>query len=128
MGGIRKFRTVQPIDGKSFVPLLKGTGDPSKGRNLYWNYPNLWGNEGPGIGPTCTIRSGDWKLIYYYQTGEKELFNIRNDIGEKQNLAAQCPAIVKKLSKDLGQYLRKVKAQRPAFKSNGKSCPWPDEV
>ena len=128
MAGIRNYNTVQPIDGKSFVPLLEGTGDPSKGRNLYWNYPNLWGNEGPGIGPTCTIRSGDWKLIYYYQTGEKELFNIRDDIGEKQNLAAQHPAIVKKLSKDLGRYLRKVKAQRPTFKSTGKSCPWPDEV
>jgi len=128
MAGIRKFRTVPTIDGKSFVPLLKGTGDPSKERNLYWNYPNLWGNEGPGIGPTCTIRSGDWKLIYYYQTGEKELFNVRDDMGEKQNLAAQHPAIVKKLSKDLGRYLRKVKAQRPTFKSTGKSCPWPDEV
>ena len=28
-----------------------------------------WGPTGPGIGPTCTIRRGDWKLVYYYEDG-----------------------------------------------------------
>lgn len=128
MAGIRNYKTVQQVDGMSFVPLLKSTGDPSKGRKLYWNFPNLWGNTGPGIGATAVIRDGDWKLIYYYETGEKELFNIREDIGEKVNLLAQYPALVSKLSKELGRYLRSVDAQRPAFKVNGKQCPWPDEV
>lgn len=97
-------------------------------RNPHWNFPNLWGNEGPGIGPTCTIRSQDWKLIYYYETGKKELFNITNDIGENNNLAQQNPNITKKLSQELGNYLREVDGQRPSFKSTGEPCPWPDEV
>jgi Arylsulfatase A and related enzymes len=128
MAGVRKYMTVQPIDGVSFMPLLKQTGDPSKGRSLYWNCPNLWDLSGPGIGPTCTVRKGDWKLIYYYETGKKELFNIPQDIGETRNLADDYPQLVKKLSKDLGRYLRRVGGQRPSFKNTGKPCPWPDEV
>lgn len=119
---------LQPIDGVSFMPLLKGTGDPSVGRSLFWNCPNIWGNDGPGIGPTCSVRNGDWKLIYYYETGRKELFNIPEDIGEHNDVARQHPDIVKRLSGELGTYLRKVDGQRPSFKATGKPVPWPDEI
>lgn len=107
--------------------MLKGIETNYHDRALYWHYPNLWGNEGPGIGTTSTIREGDWKLIYYYETGEKELFNIHNDIGEAINRAAYEPRIVQKLSLQLGEYLRSVDAQRPSFKQTGQVCPWPDE-
>lgn len=51
MAQIKHYKTVQPIDGISFMPLLTHTGDPSKGRSLHWNFPNHWGNDGPGIEP-----------------------------------------------------------------------------
>ena len=76
----------------------------------------------------CAIRKDDWKLVYYYETGKKELFNIPEDIGEKNDVAAQHPDIVRRLSKELGEYLRKVDAQRPTFKNSGEPCPWPDEL
>lgn len=128
MAGVKDYETVQPIDGISFVPLLTGTGDPSKGRSLFWNMPNNWGNDGPGINFNCAVRNGDWKLIYYYGTGKKELFNISDDIGEKNDLSTRHPEIIKRLSKELGDHLRKVDAQRPSFKATGKACPWPDEI
>lgn len=128
MAGISHYKTASPLDGISFMPLLKGTGDPSKGRALVWNFPNIWGNDGPGINLDCSIRKDDWKLVYYYDTGKKELFNITNDIGEKNNVAGQHPDIVKRLSKELGNYLRTTDGQRPTFKTTGKPCPWPDEV
>lgn len=128
MAGIERYRTVQPVDGVSFVPLLRGTGDPSQGRSLFWNCPNLWDAEGPGIGPTCTVRNGRWKLIYYYENGRKELFDIPADIGEEHDLAAERPDVVRRLSKQLGSYLRRVGGQRPSFKATGAPCPWPDEI
>ena len=130
MAQVRDYKTLQPIDGRSFLPLLSENSKNKKTleRNLYWNFPNLWGNEGPGIGSTCAVRSQDWKLIYYYETGEKELFNIADDIGETMNIAKQNPNITEKLSHDLGNYLRKVDAQRPSFKETGEACPWPDEI
>lgn len=116
------------VDGVSFVPLLKGTGDPSEGRALVWNFPNIWGNDGPGINLNCAIRKGDWKLVYYYQTGRKELFNISEDIGEKSDLSGSNPLKVRELSSELGKYLRSVGADRPSFKESGMPCPWPDEL
>ncbi|MDO5608682.1 MAG: sulfatase [Capnocytophaga sp.] len=128
MAQIKNYKTKQPIDGKSFMPVLSNPSEKNKNRSFYWNFPNLWGNDGPGIGPTCSIRRGDWKLIYYYETGKKELFNISEDIGETINLAATQPKLVRSLSKKLGKHLRKVNAQRPSFKASGQPCAWPDEL
>lgn len=118
-------------DGEPYTqnaPLNCGKGNPSRGRALVWNFPNIWGNEGPVLNLNCAIRKGDWKLVYYYDTGRKELFNIPDDIGERTNLAARYPGKVRRLSRRLGRYLRSVGADRPAFKESGRECPWPDEV
>lgn len=128
MAQLKRYDTKQPVDGKSFVPMLLGKTTDYKSRSLIWHFPNLWGNEGPGIGTTSAIRKGDWKLVYYYDTGKRELFNISNDIGETRDISASNPQLVRNLSRELSEYLRSVKAQRPLFKSNGKVCPWPDEV
>lgn len=128
MAGIRDYTTVQHVDGISFVPMLTETGDTSRDRCLYWNFPNRWGNDGPGIDATCTIREGDYKLIYYYRNGKKELFNIPADISESHDLASEMPEKVKELSVKLGKFMRESGAQRPVFRETGKPCPWPDEI
>lgn len=127
MAGVKKYETVQQTDGISFMPLLTSKGK-MKERDIYWHYPNSWGPSGPGIGATCSIRSGDWKLVYYFADGKHELFNIPADISEQHDLAAEKPAIVKKLSRKLGKYLRSVDAQRPILRATGKLAPWPDEI
>ena len=127
MAGIDMPKTPQHIDGVSFMPLLTDVGaDPSLHRPLYWNFPNNWGPTGPGIGATCTIRNGDWKLIYYYETANYQLYNIKQDIGEQHNLAAQHPEIKAELAQQLARYLRSVNAQRPVFKATSRPAPWPD--
>lgn len=128
LAGIRDYKLPPTVDGRSFVPLLRGTGNPSRGRALIWNFPNIWGNDGPGINLNCSIRKGAWKLVYYYDSGKKELFRIPDDIGEKNDLASRRPARVRRLSRELGTYLREVGADRPSFKSTGRPCPWPDET
>lgn len=125
MSGAKAEGVEQSIDGRSFVPVLKGQRQSGSQRALVWNFPNVWGNEGPGINLCCAIRRGDWKLIYYYDTGVKELYNIRTDISESCNEAAAHPRLVRRLSRALGRYLRSVGAQRPAF-ADGTACPWPD--
>ena len=127
MGGIVHYQVPQTVDGRSFVPLLKGTGDPSEDRALVWNFPNVWDNEGPGISLNCAIRKGRWKLIYNYKTGEKELYDIDNDISEQHNLARRHPRTTRRLARELGRQLRLMHAQRPKVKATGKYCPWPDE-
>ena len=127
LAGIKATKTVQHVDGASFEDLLKNPQAKRKSRNLYWHFPNNWGPAGPGIGATSTIRSGDWKLIYYYKDARTELFNIKGDIGEHNNLAQKYPAKVKNLAGQLTAYLKEVKAQKPLYKATGKPAPWPGE-
>lgn len=127
MAQVKECETKQPVDGNSFIPMLEGKKTVYNERALYWHFPNLWGNKGPGIGTTSSIRKGDWKLVYYYDTGKKELFNISDDIGESKDCSIQYPQLVRQLSNELGNHLRNVKAQRPSFKTTGELCPWPDE-
>ena len=116
------------IDGRSFVPLIEGTGNPSQGRALIWNYPNHWGMTGPAINFNCAINKDGWKLIYDYETGARQLYNLEKDPYEKVNLAQKERAKAKEMSKALGDALRAMDAQRPSFKATGKPCPWPDEL
>ncbi len=128
MAGISDYKTIQKIDGESFVPMLKQTESNSRVRDLFWHFPNKWGAPGPGIGASSTIRSGDWKLIYFYKDQHFELYNITEDIGEQRNLSDKMPEKTKELSAKLGTYLRSVNAQKPIIIKTGEFVDWPDEI
>ncbi|MBN3582981.1 sulfatase [Algoriphagus aestuarii] len=89
-----------PIDGKSIRPLLEGK--TIEERALFWHYPH-YGNQGGE--PNSTIRKGDWKLIHYWEDDHKELYNLKSDLSEKQNLIDNNPDIAKALSKELQDWL-----------------------
>ncbi len=95
-------------DGVSLKPLLEG-GEIAE-RPLVWHYPH-YGNQGGE--PSSVIRLGDWKLIHYYEDGHEELYNLRNDISETTDLAAQKTELVADLHKQLFDYLESVNAIYP---------------
>lgn len=137
MAGVKKFKTPQVIDGKSFVPLLKGAKMPAN-RPLLFHTPNVWG-EGNGnnalYSPSTAMRQGDWKLIYWHPTQKFELFNIKEDISEENNLADKHPERVKAMAKVMTALLKDRKAQMPTYKKDnpagareGSAVPWPDQA
>jgi arylsulfatase A-like enzyme len=99
----------QHLDGVSLLPLLKG-GALDRGKPLFWHYPH-YGNQGGA--PNGVIREGDWKLIEWFEDGALELFNIAQDISEKNNLAAQPPEKVKTLHDKLVAWRKDVNAIMP---------------
>lgn len=129
MAGVENYQTVQEVDGKSFVPLLK---DNSPGqtddRPLFWHYPNHWGPTGPGIGAFSAVRLGDWKYIYYHLDQHVELFNLKDDLGESVNLAGSSPGKVAELANLLTSHLKETKAQMPSLKLTGAQVPYPAEI
>jgi arylsulfatase A-like enzyme len=127
VAGVSIGATSQKLDGISFTPLFRG-GQMDYNRPLYWHYPNNWGVTGPGIGAYSAIRKGDWKLIYFHEDQHLELFNLKDDIGETQNLVLEEPHISLELANRLTQYLQSVKAQMPVVKASGKPVPWPNAV
>lgn len=98
----------QHQDGISLLPLLKG-GQVAD-RDLIWHYPH-YGNQGGD--PNSIIRRGDWKLIHYWEDGKNELYNLKDDLSEKTDVAAANPEKTAELWTKLDQYLKSVGAKYP---------------
>jgi arylsulfatase A-like enzyme len=99
----------QHVDGVSLVPLLKG-GKIAE-RDLFWHYPH-YGNQGGE--PSSIIRSGDFKLIHYFEDGHDELYDLTKDIGEQTDLAASQSKTAKALRTKLDAWLKETGARIPA--------------
>ncbi|MES1226375.1 MAG: sulfatase/phosphatase domain-containing protein, partial [Bacteroidota bacterium] len=129
LAGIKNYKTVQTIDGKSILPFLLDKNKRDANKILLWHYPNNWTNKNyHGISWVSAIRQGAWKLIYFHKTGQLELYNTDYDIGENNDLSAKFPQRTKEMAALLTKELKKRNAQMPSFKASGKQIPWPDEV
>ncbi len=88
------------LDGIDLSPVIEGKVDELR-RPLYWHFPiyleayNKHHNENRDslfrTRPGSVIRYGDWKLHYYFENNEVELYNLAQDIGERHNLAQTNP-------------------------------------
>ncbi len=99
----------QHQDGVSVVPLLTGSG-ATPDRDLFWHYPH-YGNQGGA--PSGAVRSGSHKLIEWYETGDVELYDLAEDIGEQVDLAARLPEKAGELRRRLAEWRRQVGAAMP---------------
>jgi len=102
-------RPEQHRDGISLVPLLKGSRSLNR-EAIFWHYPH-YSNQGGT--PSGALRSGDFKLIEFYEDNHVELYNLKEDIGEKNNLAARMPEKADELRKMLNDWKKSVDAQMP---------------
>ena len=121
MAGVSNTKTIQRVDGKTFVPLLKNNKLSDTNRILVWHYPNKWiEGDGPAINYKSAIRQGSWKLIYDLRNGHKELYNLSNDIGEQFDLSMKQPAKTIQLNSLLKEYLEKNNSPMPSYRHNSK--------
>ena len=137
IAGCRNAKVPQKLDGLSLVPLLKGARFPAD-RPILFHQPNNWGEgsrQAPQYTSSTALRQGDWKLIYRHLNQSFELYNLKKDIGEKENLASREPRKTKEMAAVMGKLLRERKAQMPTYKKGnelsapeGSSVPWPDQV
>ena len=100
-------RPHQHVDGVNLTPLLRGNGQ-LKREALFWHYPHY--NRHPQNFPAGVIRSGDWKLMQAFETGEVSLFNLKEDIGETMNLAPKQPKRAKRMLAKLKRWQQEVGA------------------
>lgn len=100
----------QHVDAVSFVPLLRGQADAPDRGPIFWHYPHYSDQGGT---PGSAVRSGDWKLIHWYEDDKYELFDLRDDPSEQKDLAAKEPAKVEEFKKVLEDWLKSVDANMP---------------
>lgn len=107
------------LDGKSILPVLTGKGI-LKERPLFWHFPIYLegGNKETQDSifrtrPGSAVRFGDWKLIQYFENNDLELYNLKEDIGEKNNLEKSSPLKLKELLGLLEKWRMDTKAPVP---------------
>lgn len=106
------------VDGKSLLAHFKSGGERGLERDeLFWHFPHY--RHSPG--PYSIIRKGDFKLIKFYE-GISELYDLKNDLGETRNLAADMPDRVKLLNRRLMSGLKRMGAKIPKPNSDYKAA------
>ena len=99
----------QVIDGESLIPLLEGSGTLRRDA-LFWHYPH-YSNQGGR--PGGVIRQGNLKLIEWYEDGRTELYDLKRDLSERRDIAAERPEEASRLRKQLTRWRESVGAQMP---------------
>lgn len=105
-------KTLATLEGGSILPLLRS---PTKGKvkrpreGLVFHFPHYQSSDGPH----SSIILDNFKVIYFYETGKSALFNLKEDIAERSDLAGKNPDKTRELTTQLSNYLQAINAQLP---------------
>jgi arylsulfatase A-like enzyme len=104
-----------PLDGVSYAPLLAGDKQSLDRDALYWHFPgylgagrNMWRTT-----PCSVVRSGDWKLVEFFEDGRLELYNLKTDVSEQHNLAGEQPQKTSQMHDKLLAWRNEIGAAMP---------------
>jgi arylsulfatase A-like enzyme len=100
--------TNQKVDGISLKSTLDG--NTPEERTLVWHYPH-YGNQGGD--PVSTVREGNYKLIYYWETKSSELYDLSSDLGEQIDISSVKEELAASLEQKLFDILKKEQARFP---------------
>ncbi|PTM10361.1 MAG: aryl-sulfate sulfohydrolase [Bacteroidetes bacterium] len=110
------------LDGINLSPILEKKTDKLD-RPLFWHFPvylqafkaNNSENRDPlfRTRPGSAIRYGDWKLHYFFENDDIELYNLVEDIGERNNLAIKEPEKAEELLNYLKNWWNETNAPIP---------------
>ena len=111
------------LDGESLMPLLTGKGAFPE-RTLFWHFPIYLQKYG-GVAdeahdplfrtrPGSALRQGKWKLHEYFEDGHIELYDLENDLGERNNMAGNRPEKAAELHRLLKQWRTATNAPVPS--------------
>ncbi len=111
----------QVLDGESLVPLFRNASANLKRDAIYQHFPGYLGagKDSWRTTPVGLVEVGDWKLMEYFEDGRLELYNLKDDIGEKNNLAQTMPDKAKELHAKMLTWRQDIKAPMPTPNKGG---------
>lgn len=131
LAGIKEYKTVQTIDGKSLTSLLTGKKDSGidYSRPILSHFPHQWRPEiNNDIDYMTALRVGDWKMVYRHRTQALELYNLVSDLSESVNLASSEPEKLAELAEIMTAELIEKGALMPTVRATGKPLPYPNQL
>ena len=112
--------SLDSIDGRSFTNLIRNARGEEPRPAIYWHFPGyLEGRAETGswrTTPGGAILEGNFKLIEFFETGQLELYDLEEDIGEKVNLAQVNPEKMQELYGKLVAWRAETNAPMPTRK------------
>ena len=100
----------QVVDGVSYLTLLRQPKARLERDAIYWHYPLARPHFLGGVSGGA-IRQGDFKLIEFFTDKQVELYDLKNDIGERRDLSKSMPKKAEALQAKLADWRRDVGAQ-----------------
>jgi arylsulfatase A-like enzyme len=97
------------LDGQSLRPVFENPEEEIS-RDLFWHFPHY---RAPDVVPYSIVRSGDYKMIYYFDRSESELYDLSQDPLEENNLSKQLPLIAAQLKTKLENWWKQTDARLP---------------
>lgn len=130
IAGIESHDVVQKIDGRSMVNLMTGNiTEADLEREVLTHFPHQWRPEvNDDIDYMTALRKGDWKLVYRHRTQELELYNLAEDLSEKNNLADRNREKLSEMAETMTRQLKEKGALMPTFRATGEQIPYPDQL
>jgi hypothetical protein len=101
------------MDSRSILATILNPKITLPDQPAYWHYPHFSNQLGR---PAGAVRLGDYKLTESYETGEMELYNLREDMGESKNLASTMPKKKQEMAALFKAWQKQVKANMPVRK------------
>ena len=99
-------RPQEHVDGESFAAVIKGDANAPRRQPIHWYFDDA--KIGTGNTAMAAMLDGDLKLVHFIYENKFELYNIRQDIGEHQDLAAKNPEIVTAMKQAQAEWEHKV--------------------
>ena len=157
MAGIENYKRVQDIDGKSIVRLLTDGSQMAKKamtageitsqkqandfvvpetvsgidpeREVLAHFPHQWKPyQLHDIDYMSSLRKGDWKIVYRHRQQNLELYNIGEDITERNDLSQTHPEKLREMADALTAKLELYDALLPTFRATGERIPMPNKL
>jgi arylsulfatase len=117
-----------PLDGASLLPVFTG-------ESVHRETPLFWFYYAALTQPKAALRDGDWKLVAHWDVPEKldgvtpeairaikraslkdfELYNLREDIGEKHDQMAREPQRAQKMAGELRELFGQIQKEGPIW-------------
>ena len=98
----------QHRDGVSLASVLRGGSLEREA--IYWHYPHYHGSSWK---PGAAVRAGAWKLIAFYHYDKVELYNLKDDLSERNDLAKSMPEKRQEMETLLSSWQKEIGARMP---------------
>jgi arylsulfatase A-like enzyme len=112
------------LDGESLVPLFRDPSAKLSRDAIFQHFPGYLGagTDQWRTTPVSLVQRGNWKLMEFLEDGRLELYNLRDDIGETNNLAAANPDVARELYGRLKAWRADVNAPMPTPNTPGEAA------